>query len=420
MGRKDFNNTVAEVLPNIIKNEASKAIGALHFFKKDKKTRGKLYFRGGFIYAIELTTYTPNVVNRIVTNEHIRDGYREKILDRFGTSLTSWAVVPFVLQGQLFPERPLLGYIKDYFLDAFDELYSWTDVQAEFKVNEEPPSSVPHVPSADPAEIIEKAVLRKRMIETEIAQPWNSPVSQIDNLRFRRNVTQVPDNDYNSSLLLTIAEGKLTIGEATEYLGWSRYNMKRDLFDLWQKGYIDILHPKGLTITNRTPDELARKTTPVVRQIPVSHAPEPTPIVNEIPEPVVTPIIEETVTVPAVTTPVEPFVAPIATPVAPITSSPLGTMGAVPAGGATSRLAALAAQMKAELVAQEQEKESATAHRDALIQRQETIETEIKLLEDKLIIAKQRREDVLSDLSEANVNLANIEAEYAATMDFLK
>jgi hypothetical protein len=435
MGRKDFQNTVADILPVIIENEAKTGIGALHFYKKDKKTRGKLYFRGGAIYAIELSTYTPNIVNRIVTNEFIKETAREQILSRFGATSTSWAVVPFALTGQLFPERPLLGYIKDYFLDAFDELYSWEAVNAEFKTNEEP--SIPSVPNVNPMDLIEKAKMRRSYLETRVATTWNSTLSQIDSLVFRRNTNQYDDGSYTSALLLSVADGKRTIREATEYLGMSRFNVKKDLFGLWEAGVVDIVHPSGLIITNRSPEDIQNRSRPAQAPRPATTsqvAPTPQPQVAQAPvdlavqpqpsvpvAPATAPVDTQTPVAAPVET-VAPAVAPDATPpVAPQTpatpEAPL--LAAASTANPGSRIATLAQQLREALAATDQAIQTQKDQRDNLLKYRETLESELKSLQEKVQMVTKRLEDANSDLSTVEGQLAELEQERAATMGFL-
>ena len=265
MGRRDFQSTVVDTLPKIIQENAKTGVGSIRFFKKDKKTVGKLYLRGGAIYAIELSTYNPSVVNRIATNEYISESAREQVLDKFKDDATDFNVVNFVLTRQLFPEKPLLGYIKDYFLDAFDDLYTWDEVNVEWRTNDTPSPLVPTVPNVSPEDLIEKTLLRRSFLENNVAQEWNTAPRDIGDLGFRKNY-DLENQDYSIALILSIADASWTISDAATYLGMSHFNFKKLVFELWLEGVVDMLHPSGLIITNRSPlDVQAPPTkTPVV------------------------------------------------------------------------------------------------------------------------------------------------------------
>lgn len=255
MGRRDFQSTVADSLPRILQEQAKNGVGSIKFSKKDKKSVGKLYLRGGSIYAIELSTYNPNIVNRIATNEYISEPNRDQLLNKFKDDITNLEAINYVLTYQIFPEKPLMTYIKDYFLDAFDILYTWEEVNAEWRTNDEPPVSIPTVPNASPAELIDKLHKRKAFLTDEVANSWNTRLEEIGNLNFRRNFDDYNDPDYITSVILSLAEGEWTIGGVIEYLGLSNFNTRVIIYDLWKNGLLDIVTPSGTVITNKATDE---------------------------------------------------------------------------------------------------------------------------------------------------------------------
>lgn len=255
MGRRDFQSTVADSLPRILQEQAKNGVGSIKFSKKDKKSIGKLYLRGGSIYAIELSTYNPNIVNRIATNEYISEPNREQLLNKFQDDIANLACINYVLTYQIFPEKPLMTYIKDYFLDAFDILYAWEDVNVEWRTNDEPPATVPTVPNANPVELIEKLNKRKAFLVEEISKSWNISLEDIGTLVFRRNFDDYNDPDYITSVILSLAEGQWTIDGVTEYLGLSNFNTKILVYELWKSGLVDIIVPNGSVITNRASEK---------------------------------------------------------------------------------------------------------------------------------------------------------------------
>lgn len=297
MGRRDFQSTVADALPRIIQDQAKNSIGSIKFTRKDKKTIGKVYLRAGAIYAIETNNYSPNIVSRIVTNEFISESNRDQIIAKFAKDLTNTAVVDFALKYQLFPEKPLTTYIKDYFFDAFDELVSWTEVNAEWRSNEEAPNNVLRVSNANPKEVLEVLVKRKKHLENVISPQWSTHPRDIDSLTYTINeeykdsegnlVYEEPD--YTKLSLITIAlEQNLTIGYAASYLGLSRFNTRVAIYNLWEAGVVDIIHPTTLRYSNRTEEDIKRATT--VRTSASNVTPDPAPVISTT-----EPQVEETV-----------------------------------------------------------------------------------------------------------------------------
>jgi hypothetical protein len=243
MGRRDFQSTVADTLPRLNEDLVKKGIGSIQFTKKDKKTIGKLYFRNGFIYAIELSTYLPNIVNRIATNEYIVENSRTQILEKYKNNLSDVSSVKYVLARQLLPEVVLITYIKDYFLDSFDELYQWTEVNVEWRSNDEP--SVPTVPNIALNDIVEKLKKRRDYLENVIAAQWNVSVEEIDALRFKNLDEHDENTDYMKRVLITVANGEWTIGGVAEYLGLSRFNAKLLVFELWKDKTVEVVDSTG-------------------------------------------------------------------------------------------------------------------------------------------------------------------------------
>lgn len=256
MARREYQSTVADALPRIIREQAKNNSGSIKFTQADKKTIGKVYLKGGKIYAIELTTYSPKIVSRIVTNEFISESNREQVIAEYGEKLTDTEVVNFVLKYQFFPEKPLITYLKDYFFDAFDELYKWKEVSAEWRNNEEPPASVLRVPPALPESIFEKLEQRERFLNDQVSREWSIHPRETDSVRYRRNF-EYDDPDYTNMLILTLPkEDELPIGYVADYLGLPKFNAKLALFNLWKNGAVDVYNPSGIWYSNRTETEI--------------------------------------------------------------------------------------------------------------------------------------------------------------------
>lgn len=440
MGRRDFQSTVVDVLPRIIEQEAKSSVGSIKFSRKDKKTVGKLYLRGGLIYAIELNNYVPNIVNRIATNEYVSDSARQQILDRFGKSPKNFEVVRFVLTAQLFPEKPLMVYLKDYFLDAFDELFSWDQVNAEWQANDEP--SVPTVPNVSPSDLLEKASLRKRYLEEKISPVWNSSPKAMNDLGFRKNYN-FDNQDYTTALLLNVADGKWTIASASDYLGMSTFNVKKNLFELWQYGVIDILHPAGLIITNRSPQDIRNSSTndrvssdskpvsvPELENMPeeVAFIAEPsavsTPaVIQDISSPTIQKVNIVTdappsfsvnspySTQPVSVVPTQETVVSTPTDSTPVVPAPAASASATVNVSAGSRISQLAQQLKAEFAALDSNLLHEQNNRNQLVSYAQDLRNEKEMLLSKVaeLDSKIQTADSVVALKDSQINQLNLE-----------
>ncbi len=464
---KNYTGKVEEILPPIVDDLVKLNLGSVRFFKKDKKTEGKLYFRSGLAYGIELSTYKPNIVNRIITNEYVKDNAREFILQRYGDNLNDMGVVQFVLTAQLFPEKPLLLYIKDYFLDAFDELLTWDQTTAEWKAGDEPKN--PSVPNTNPFELIEKAKKRREYLESKISPEWNATIKQMESLGFRRNF-RFESSDYATSVLLSVADGNWTIGAAAEYLGMSRFNVKKTLFELWQEGIIDVIHPSGLLITNRTQDSLRNgqnktqggvnlginrelelmpgdtiealpvpprptqmiQSSPQAQQVPQPSQPQQVQASNPIASQPV--ILQEPSAVASQPIPTQIQTAP-AQPVQPETIQSSQPLQALPQSepqqirnqqmsdpnqSGTSRLAVIAQQLREELANMDKAIQSAVDRKNTLVQYAASLQNEKNALIAQLQSVDTRLATNNTDIANADAEINHLASERAETTKLLQ
>lgn len=256
MARRDFISSVSDGLKLAAKDHVKSGFGSLRLNRKDKKTFARLFFKDGLVYGIEVSTYKPNIVTRIVTNEFISEANRTQVLNKFNKTLNDFNVVKFVVDYQLFPERPLATYIKDYFFDAFDDVYKWTEVSVEWKANDKLVGSGLTVNPTDLNDIVKRLEEREAILTNKLANAWAVHPKDFKTLPFVKNF-EYNDPDYTKQLLLSLPEGAtLTIGEVAEYFGLPYFNTEVDIFDLWQAGAVDILHPRGMQFSNRSEQQI--------------------------------------------------------------------------------------------------------------------------------------------------------------------
>ncbi len=285
MARRDPLVKVSESLSSVIKEQVKTGFGSLRFTKKDKKTSARLYFKDGLIYGIDVSSYSPKIVTRIITNELISETNRLQVITKYGENLTDFSVIKFVLDYQLFPERPLAVYIKDFFFDALDELYQWEDVAVEWKQNDKLNSLALNITPTAPEDIITRLNARLSELNNKVAQAWALHPRELDAVEYVRNF-EYSDPDYTHQLLLSLPDGaQPTIAYAADYFGLPIYNTILAVFSLWQAGAVDVIHPSGIRYSNRTDQEIRKATVSI---------PKPTPTVIE--KPVSEPI--PTITVP--------------------------------------------------------------------------------------------------------------------------
>lgn len=460
MGRRDFQSTVADALPVIIQENAKEGIGSVKFTKRDKQHVGKIYFRNGSIYAVEVSTYAPSIVNRIATNEYITESARAQVLQKFENDVTNLEVVKYVLTYQLFPEKPLVSYIKDYFLDALDILYSWTEVNAEWRNNDEP--SVPTVPNANPNELISKINKRQEYLQNEVGFNWGVQEDKLGSVHFVRNESVENEvNDYIQNIILSLGDGNWSIEGIATYLGLSHFNTKVSVFQLWQYGLLDIITPEGKRVSSQIKSEEEKvapeseikvEKAPVIesrndqREEPVQAQPErekpvnrsplafprqekaapaknEQPVAKEEPKPEVEilsipiesePAVEEII--PEIETKEEPamssensfsdFEMPAPSSPEQSVSQPTASSSPRGAAGATSRISRIAQQLREELLELKQAIDSVEQHKNSIESYVNSLQTErngyvekLRSLDNKIAEGKKTLEEKVTEIN---------------------
>lgn len=249
MGRHDFQTSVKQAILNMLADpEVQSRTGVAKFTQADKRTQGKLFFRRGKAYAIELTNYPVGVLRRILSSEYISEEHKEQILNHFKDMQDSPLITDYVLTYQMIPERPLTTFVKDYFLGAFDELISWEAVNAEWRDGEETDNFT--VPFVEPSKLIELADNRKKFLE-KIAQEFTVSAEKVSNLKFRVVKTPTTEVDQMGLNLLPLGKGEFTVLEASQQLGLSLFLAIKSLFGLWEEEVLEMIYDNEFPIRHQ-------------------------------------------------------------------------------------------------------------------------------------------------------------------------
>jgi len=252
MGRNDFKNSVLDSLNELLSDpEIGSGTGAIQFTRQDKKTQGKLYLKQGKAYAINITNYETGLLRRILTSGLVNEEHSNQILSKFATDQENPLVVDYVLTYQMMPEQPLTGFIKDYFLGAFDELSSWTNVNVSWKANEDTEDF--NVPFVEPSKLLTLAANRKAYLEG-IANSFTLEESKINDLKFKFIGTTAGENIIEKNLISSGA-GEFTVSDAARQFGLSPFIVKQALFGLWSKQEVEMIYDNEFPIRYLPPQE---------------------------------------------------------------------------------------------------------------------------------------------------------------------
>jgi hypothetical protein len=253
MGRNDFKNSVQQSLTNMLADsEVGSGTGVAKFIRSDKKTIGKLYLKQGKAYAIEVTNYPIGLLRRVLSSEFIAAEHREQILNRFQKEQSSPEIIDYLLTYQLMPERELTNFVKDQFLGAVDELFSWENVNAEWRNGEETEAFT--VPFVEPSKLQELANNRRIFLEN-VAEAFGLDVEKLNNLKFKQIAEPTAANDLPQAApnLLSIGKGEFEVREAATQFGLSMFLAKQALYKLWSEEIIEMIYNNEFPIRHVTP-----------------------------------------------------------------------------------------------------------------------------------------------------------------------
>lgn len=273
MARRDILERVSDSFLKTIETHVKTGYGSLKFAQKDKKTYIKVFFKDQLIYGVESSVSAPKIVTRIVTNEIITDANRTQVLNKFENSLEDFAVIKYVLDYQLFPERPLAVYIKDFFFDVLDTLYLWEDVTVEWKQNDRITiGNGLTINPADPAEILTRIKERINELNNTVAQAWSIHPKELNDIVFVKNF-DVETKNYTQTLLLSLPDGtEPAIGDVADYFGLPVFNTKLAVYELWLLGAVDVIHPAGIRYSNRSETEIRKTASPTENIVSVPNS----------------------------------------------------------------------------------------------------------------------------------------------------
>lgn len=273
-GKNSFNDNVLTSLTHMIRDGiTSRGSGAAKFTRSDKKTVGYIYFQDGQVYAASMSNYMPNFLTRLVQSGFIDDKQLTKITRYFGEENLSDPKIPDFVADNFMVETNILTNVKqDFFIEIFETILGWTNVNAEWRVNEI--TNVYKINPVDPVRVLNLVENRNKFLD-KVADDFGVDVVQIKKLIF---TTKKPtDFDEQTPLIfnqvMSSANGEWTISDTAQRFGLTLFVTIQAVYELWKADFITVIYDNEYPIDPYIPEKV--ETTPL---------PEP----ERIPEPVVT------------------------------------------------------------------------------------------------------------------------------------
>lgn len=242
IGVQTYSSNVADVLPKLFEEKAKNSTGAIVFTRKDEN-QGRIFFRNGLVYGADSTTCHPSIVYRIAYHPSVSEENRKKILGVYGSAPKEYRVLDYVTVKSLIPQRLIMVFLKEYFLDTVAEMFTWQNVEAVWRENEEP--VLPTIPNTMPSDLLDK-VQKYHTLLLKLSEVWETTPDGLYHLSFYANpdVKDVNEDSLNSNNEVSVfnksKEGSHTVMEAIDSLGLSIAVFFKSLYNLWVSNYVVI------------------------------------------------------------------------------------------------------------------------------------------------------------------------------------
>jgi hypothetical protein len=312
MARNSYNETVLSALENLLRSPGFEdKIGSLKFTQADKKTVGKIFIKSGNAYAVKVGNYPVRLTRRIIESDILNPDHAEQVLQKYNPDVDDPTIVDYVLVYQMASEKQMVTFVKDYFLGAWDELSSWTNVSAEWVDRDD--TNDFKVPLVHPQKLIDLAGNRRDRI-SQIASSLTLNPEQLDDLKYQV-IHELETEDVVATKLAALGTGEYTVSDASKRLGLPPFIAKQNLYQLWAERYIQFLYDNQFPIVYSDPEEEGQYEEEVVES--PQEAPANEELANDI-LPIQPIIIEDPLPLEVEPTPVTSY----ARPVAPVYSEP--------------------------------------------------------------------------------------------------
>lgn len=238
--RHNFNASVRNSLLQMSQDpEVVASTGAAKFTRSDKKTIGYVYLRNGLVYSASVNTYVPNIMTRLVQSGHL-DATAIKLIERkFGDNLTHPDISEFILDNHLVPEKIMDGINQDFFLEIFDFLISWENVNADWRQNET--TDYLKINNFELQRIINLVDSRQTFI-LGAAEQFGVDLINLGVVTFRSLGDPGFDDETPMIFhqLFSIANGEWDIKSAATNFGLTHFRVIQAIYELWKAGYLEL------------------------------------------------------------------------------------------------------------------------------------------------------------------------------------
>lgn len=219
--------------------DINNSLGVAKFSKKEKGVYCKFYFKRGKIYSVFSTETFPDFVTRLYQSGDLSNNNLEIIKTRFRNDLKNPQIQDFIVDRHMVSLEALENVKQDFFLDIFERIISWDNVNADW-ISNETTDYVKIIP-VDYQRIIELLLKRKELIET-IASDFGVQCEDLSVIKFDAKTQENFNTDTPLIYfqLYSLANGEVTTVEAAAQFGLTEFRTLQTLHLLWQNDNINV------------------------------------------------------------------------------------------------------------------------------------------------------------------------------------
>lgn len=242
LARNQYSATVRSALQQMMQDpEILNGTGAAKFTRQDKKTVGTIYFKNGLVYSASINIYVPNIMTRLVQSGSL-DQEGLKIVERkFGDDLTNPAIPEYILDNHLVPEKTMDQINQDFFLEIFESMIDWGNVNADWRANET--TDFLKINQFPLEKIIGLVDSRKTFIDG-VAEQFGVDLLHMGKITYR--ATRESDFDDTTPMIFhqiaSIANGEWDISSTATNFGLTHFRVVQAVYELWKQGYLTLFY----------------------------------------------------------------------------------------------------------------------------------------------------------------------------------
>ena len=262
LARSNYNASVRKSLQQMAEDrEIIVSTGAARFTRSDKKTIGYVYLRNGLVYAASINTYVPNLMTRLVQAGYLDQNGVKTVERKFGDNLTHPDIAEYILDHHLVPEKTMDSISQDFFLEIFQYLISWENVNADWRDKET--TDYLKIDNFELNKIINIVDARQDFIKG-VAEQFGVDLINLGVITFKTKTT--PDFDDETPMMfhqiVSIANGEWNIQSAADNFGLTHFRVVQAIYELWKADYLELSYETYPINAYLNPEELTEEPTP--------------------------------------------------------------------------------------------------------------------------------------------------------------